>query len=349
MQSLFLIASSLLCVFSFFNLLGIDKTLAITQLGNFVGAWIVFIVLRIIGRSFLSLNISRLYWFCVALLVGTLIFGVQVKGARRWIDIWFLHIQPSELFRAVFILYFAHLLSKKHIRTISFLNFLKIVAIAFIPIFCIFIQPDLATAGVYALIFLGLVLFSAVPKKYILYGVIIFMMLLPFGWMSLKGYQKDRIRSFIAPHQDIQGRSYNMTQAVITVGAGGFLGKGLGYGTQSNLNFLPENHTDFVFSSLIEQFGFVGGVGLLSLYGVICGTLVHSLWKMISKGLLFVQSEFLYAVGFLIFILVHISVNIGMNLGLVPVAGITLPLVSYGGSAVLSWCIMSAILFDPRY
>ena len=349
MQFFFLVASSILCVFSFFNLLGIDKVLALAQLVNFIGAWFIFVVLRLVGRSFFTLNICRIYWFCVALLLGTLIFGVQVKGARRWIDIWFLHIQPSELFRAFFILYFANFLSRKDISMLSFIQFIKMVIVASIPILFIFLQPDLATAGVYLIIFAGMILFSSVPKRYIMYSSIIFILLLPMGWMSLKGYQKDRIRSFIAPHKDVQGRSYNMTQAVITVGAGGFLGKGLGYGTQSNLDFLPENHTDFAFSSLIEQFGLMGGMALISLFGVICSVLIYKLWNITSKGVLFMQTEFLYTLGFLIFILTHLCVNIGMNMGVVPVAGITLPLVSYGGSAVLSWFIMSALLFDPRY
>jgi rod shape determining protein RodA len=157
---------------------------------------------------------------------------------------------------------------------------------------------------------------------------------LPLGWFFLKDYQRQRIVSFFNPHFDYQGASYHMIQSIISVGAGGFFGRGLGFGTQSKLNFLPESHTDFIFASLVEQFGFLGGFLILVLYGFL-------FYLLLKRSLFFLkqkdeQENFLVIMGVLAYFFFQMLINIGMNMGLFPITGIVLPFLSYGGSALIS-------------
>lgn len=197
---------------------------------------------------------------------------------------------------------------------------------------------------VYFFIFMMLTLLSDMPKRYILYLCILLVISLPIGWNFMKDYQKNRIISFLNPQIDSQGTAYNMTQAIITAGSGKFIGKGLGSGTQSRFQFLPENHTDFAYSSLVEQFGFIGGIVVIILYLII-------IFMLISKMLTFYYSrdsgdkrKFLYTAGFLSFFVFQILINVGMNLGLFPVTGIALPFISYGGSSYVATMIGIALL-----
>jgi len=202
----------------------------------------------------------------------------------------------------------------------------------------------LGNAMVYFFIFFTMILFSEMPKKYLIYFCLILVVSLPVAWNFMKDYQKDRITSFLNPKVDSQGTAYNMTQAIITVGSGKLLGKGMGLGTQSRFYFLPENHTDFAFSSLVEQFGFVGGLSVIVLYLLIIYLIIMRIFKFYFAHDQIDKSKFLYLVGFLSYFIFQTLVNIGMNLGLFPVTGIALPLISYGGSSFVATMIGMALL-----
>lgn len=333
-----------LSAIGFFNILGIRQDIAANQFFFILAGFATFFLLRKIGRNFFITNSTFFYWLFLAILIATYIIGLEVKGSQRWIDLYFFNFQASEVFKAFYILFLAHYLIRDYKFVNPFLFFLKALFYFVIPSLIIFKQPDLGNASVYFFIFVILILFSELPKKYLLYFFLILLLTLPLGWGLMKDYQKDRITSFFNPHIDTQGTAYNMNQAIITVGSGKFLGRGLGLGTQSRLFFLPENHTDFAYSSLVEQFGFVGGFATLILYGTIIFYLIK---KQITYFFLKDRRDkvtFLYITGFLSYFVFQILINIGMNLGLFPITGIALPFISYGGSSFVALMIGFALI-----
>jgi len=339
-----LIPSFFLFLFGIFTVFGIRQNLLLSQVIYFALAIIAFFIFRRIKLHFFRLNSRLIYWIFVAVLIVTFFIGLEVKGSKRWIDFYFYKFQASEFFKIFFIVYLSELLTPNNTHINRLQMFLKSFFYFLIPTLIIFKQPDLGNALVYAVIFFAMVLFSEYPKKYLLYLIGASMTAIPIGWLFLKEYQKARILSFLNPHIDTQGTAYNMIQAVITVGSGKFFGRGLGLGTQSRLFFLPENHTDFAFSSLVEQFGFFGG-----LLSIICFvSLVYFLCKRILKFYfdrsLDGKKNFLYLVGITSYFVFQVIVNISMNMGLLPVAGIALPFISYGGSSVLALMIGFALV-----
>jgi rod shape determining protein RodA len=222
--------------------------------------------------------------------------------------------------------------------------FLKALLFTVIPVAIIMLQPDLETSVIVFGIFLFIAINSEIPKKYFFYIFLIFLLSLPVAWELMHDYQRNRILSFIAPHEDYSGTSYNMTQAKITVGSGGIFGEGLSMGKQTQLSFLPEHHTDFAFSSLIEQFGFFGGAILIILYLAFFAVLFIKLLKLSDKTDYDSRYEFFYLLGFSFILISQAAINIGMNLGIVPIAGVTLPFVSYGGSSLITFMIGLALL-----
>jgi len=339
-----LIPSLFLSFFGIFTVYGIRQNLLINQLVYFALAFIAFFIFRRIHIHFFRLNARLIYWIFVAVLIITFFIGLEVKGSKRWIDFYFYKFQASEFFKIFFILYLSELLTPKKSHSNKLQKFFKSFLYFLIPTFIIFKQPDLGNALVYVCIFFVMVLFSEYPKKYLLYLVGSFIAVIPFGWFFLKTYQKVRIYSFLNPHVDTQGTAYNMIQAVITVGSGKFLGRGLGLGTQSRLLFLPENHTDFAFSSLIEQFGFFGGllviICFISITYFLCKRMLKFYFQRTDEG----NKNFLYLVGLTSYFVFQVIVNISMNMGLLPVAGIALPFISYGGSSVLALMIGFALI-----
>lgn len=338
-----IIPSLFLSLFGIFTVFGIKQNLLASQIVYFVLAFIAFFVFRKIGSHFFRINSRLIYWSFVAVLVITFFIGLEVKGSKRWIDFYFYKFQASEFFKVFFILFMSELLIlKSHANKLS--AFFKVFLYFLLPTFIIFKQPDLGNALVYVSIFFVMALFSDFPKKYILYLIGSFIGAIPLGWIFLKEYQKVRILSFLNPHVDTQGTAYNMIQAVITVGSGKFLGRGLGLGTQSRLLFLPENHTDFAFSSLVEQFGFFGGLLTIicfsSLIYMLCKRMMKFYFQKTDEG----KKHFLYIVGFTSYFVFQVVINISMNMGLLPIAGIALPFISYGGSSVLALMIGFALI-----
>ncbi len=339
-----LLPTFILLVFGLFNLLGIRQSYAINQLFFISVGIFTFFLIKKIGKRFFYTNVSFFYWLFVGLLTITYVIGLEVKGSRRWIDFHFFSFQSSEFLKIFFILFLAQFFAKniKRLNTLPVL--IKSFLFFVLPTFVIFKQPDLGNAMVYVAIYVVFLLFSGISKKYILYILLFFIIAGPISWHFLHAYQRERFLSFISPHVDQGGNAYNMIQAIITVGSGKFFGRGLGLGTQSKLYFLPENHTDFAYSSLVEQFGFVGGCFVILLYASIIFILIRKMLVFFyRRGEDAVFGFFCY-LGFISFILAQFFVNIGMNLGLLPIAGIALPLISYGGSSLVTWMIGLALL-----
>lgn len=339
-----ILAATFLYAFSIFNILGIRRGLVLNQLFFAAVAVGAYILVKKIGRPFFRRNAHLFYWLFIVILLITYIIGLEVKGSRRWIDFFFFSFQGSEFFKIFFILFLAEFLSKTHKNISKLLLFVISVFYFILPTFIIFKQPDLGNALVFFFIYFTLLLFSQLPKKYFAYCSVAVAAFLPIGWFFLHSYQKDRILSFINPHLDQQGTSYNMIQAIITTGSGKLFGHGLGLGTQSRLAFLPENQTDFAFSSLVEQFGFVGGFIVLALFASFIYYIVKKLLAHYGQKDEDEKANFLYTLGFVAYLFFQILVNIGMNLGLFPVAGIALPFISYGGSALVAIAIGLALL-----
>src|SRR3989338_2655827 len=297
--------------------------IALATLSFFVVSNINFRVLKAISPG--------LYVVSIILLLATVLFGAFIRGAARWIEIGPIVFQPSEVIKPLLLLFFTHLISaqtgsKRFLTTI----------LAFVPAFVlIFIQPDLGSAIVLASGTFGILFFGGVPIVWFVSSLLLFIVSLPILWRLLADYQKQRIYTFLSPFSDPFGAGYNSIQAMIAIGSGGFWGRGLGQGTQSQLAFLPERHTDFVFAALSEELGFLAGAGAIFAFAIILARIIVILKKTDD-----VFSQALLGGIFFVFF-THIVVNICMNLGVLPVTGIPLPFVSSGGSALIS---MSAML-----
>lgn len=331
-------------IFGTVNLFGIRPDLVPRQLIFFGAGLLIFFIIRKMSVHFFRMNATFFYWVGIALLVITYIIGFEVKGSTRWIDLYVFQLQPSELFKIFFMLFLANMLSsiRGHMSHQSL--FLTSLGATLLPFILIFKQPDLGSALIIFAIFIVMIMHSPVKKSYLFYFFMFSLALLPVFWLTLHDYQKHRIYSFINHEKATGATSYNIQQAIIAVGSGNMWGKGLGYGKQSQLSFLPEYHTDFAFSSLIEQFGFLGGTMLLLLYLVFFFILFYRMVRMMRHKDELSQFKFYYTIGFSAFIIAQTSINIGMNLGILPIAGITLPFVSYGGSSLLTFMIALALL-----
>lgn len=338
-----IIPSIFLMIFGSFNLFGIDKTLFIRQFIYCLFGILVYFLVKSIGRHFFYVNSKFFYWVLIVILVITFVVGIEVKGSRRWLDFYFIRFQTSEFLKPFFVLFISRYLASENVFTNNIGLFLKSFFYFFIPFFIIFKQPDLGNSVTYLLIYVIIIMFSKIPKKYLSYFALVVSLFLPLSWFFLKEYQRVRVLSFINPHLDSQGTAYNMIQSIITIGSGKFLGRGLGLGTQSKLYFLPENTTDFAFAALVEQFGFFGGLMVIIFYSL----LIYYVAKRTIKFYFDKRedrSKFLYCIGFLSYLSFQFFVNVGMNMGLLPVAGVALPFISYGGSSVLSLFIGFALL-----
>ena len=333
-----------LILFNLASLFGIKPGLVQTELVYYiVGIGGFFLFKKIGWRRIREISLP-LYWIFIFLLVFTFILGLEVKGSRRWIDLHFFNFQASEFLKVFFIAYLAEFFVKNRKKIEALPIFVKSFLYFILPTLIILKQPDLGNAVVFAAIYLVMLFFSDIPKKSIAIVFMIFILLAPFGWFGLKGYQKERITSFINSQDNQRGSGYNMVQAMITVGSGKFFGRGLGYGTQSKLLFLPENHTDFAFSSLVEQFGFFGGICIILFYLLLTLHIIGKMLSYLKDNDEDSQYKFLFTLGFLTYFVFQVFINIGMNIGLFPVAGIALPLISYGGSALVAFMIGLALI-----
>lgn len=295
--------------------------------------------------SFLDLEIlfplsPLIYIFCLFFLALPFFVGTVTRGSIRWIPIGQFTIQPSEIVKPFLALISAWYWTKKEVSLKTFLFFIFLL---FPVIILIFFQPDLGSTLSVLSIFAGsLFVLRIKPKQIFVFSVVV-IITLPLLWFSLKNYQKLRITHFLDPYSDPLGKGYNLIQAKIAVGSGEFWGRGLGRGTQSHLTFLPERNTDFVFASLAEETGLVGSFLILLLYLLLFFRILKIAFNAAGSfpnG----RSFFLLSMGLFFYLSFQVIINIGMNIGLLPITGITLPLVSYGGSSLLTTMISLGIL-----
>jgi len=252
-----------------------DQSLFNRQLISVVIGIVLFFVFRRIDARMLQ----RVWWIWYALVIVMLalvFLGPEVRGAQRWIELFGERIQPSELMKPLFVVSLAGYVSMR--KKFGLKQFILFVLFFIAPFLLVFEEPDLGNAVVYLFTFLSLLFISQFQLRYYILPILILLVGIPFTWPHLENYQKLRILTFINPTYDIQGAGYNAYQALIAVGSGGWLGKGLGQGTQSKLAFLPEYHTDFVFAAGIEQVGFIGGLVLLVLYA-------YFLFSILNNGI----------------------------------------------------------------
>ena len=279
----------------------------------------------------------------MGLLFYASLFGVTASGSQRWINLYFINLQPSELMKIAIIICFAKYYHRLQINNINrFQNLLLPIVTLTLPILLVLSQPDLGTAILIALSGLVVIWLSGVNVKYFIYSLLISIVAAPFVITFLEPYQKLRILTFFNPERDPLGSGYQIIQSKIAVGSGGLYGKGFLKGTQSYLEFLPEKHTDFIFTLFSEEHGFMGSLGLLLIY-------VIMIYRVILIGSIcrsFFSKLFCYGFGSAIFI--YIAVNMSMVLGMVPIVGSPLPIMSYGGSSMLATMIGFGVVMGCR-
>lgn len=319
---------SLLVIFSFgFSMLFTqEQSLAFQQLKFFLLAILVFFFFSLLDYHFFKHFYAWFYVLSLLLLITTLLLGQSVRGANRWLSLGFFSFQTSEIVKPMLILSLAGFL--KNSDKISL--FLRNLALFILPVVLIFIQPDLGSALILLLTFGGMLLTSQVPFYLVMLVLLFGGTSLPAGWHFLKDYQKARLLAFLNPQADPLGANYNLIQSIVSVGSGRFLGKGLGFGSQAQLKFLPERHTDFIFATLAEELGFLGSLFFLSVYFFLLLRILK-ISEIAGEGFAKRTSLGIFFLFFSQFI-----INVGMNLGLLPITGITLPLVSAGGSSLIS-------------
>ncbi len=306
---------------------------------------VVFFIVQAIDWSFLKRTQVLMVLFGLLLgLLGFLLVAVRaVKGAQSWLDLGLFSFQPTDFAKLLLIFILAKYFSRRHVEIAHVRHIIVSGIYAAVLFFLVALQPDFGGAIIIGCVWLGMILVSGISKKHlgILFacGVIVFSLLWNFGF---KEYQKNRILTFINPLSDIRGTGYNAYQSMIAVGSGELVGKGIGYGTQSKLKFLPEYQTDFIFAAFAEEWGFIGVI-------LFCGTFFILVIRIVSharRGR--TNFEILYGLGLSILFMSHFFINVGMNIGLLPVTGITLPFVSYGGSHLLAGFFALGVLQSYR-
>lgn len=270
------------------------------------------------------------YAASIGLLLLLLVATHSVQGARSWFDLGFFSLQPSDPIKLVFIALMAKYFSRRHMEIGDFRHIIVSGAYAAGPILLILVEPDLGTAAIFGIVWFGMILVSGISKKHLAIILVTALVAAAGLWtFALRDYQRDRIVSFLNPAADIHGAGYNAYQATVAVGSGEVMGKGIGYGTQSKLQFLPEYETDFIFASYAEEWGFIGVSLVLVLYGLLLARLLAIARRAATNF------DALFTIGVALLFTAHIFIHAGINLGLLPVTGTTIPFMSYGGSHLI--------------
>jgi rod shape determining protein RodA len=279
---------------------------------------------------------TPIYFITLLILIGVLLFGRSVRGTAGWIGVGSFHIQPVEIAKLSLIIFLASFISQKKMELGETGRLVASLILSGVMILLVIKQPDFGSAMVLVGIWIGMTLVSGISAKKIIIIVSAGIIMSIAGWFQLQPYQKDRVLSLVKPGViDPRGSGYNVIQSMIAVGSGGITGKGIGHGSQSQLNFLPEKHTDFIFASIAEELGLLGSLFVISLFGI-----------MFYRMYIIAMSApdnfgFLIVTGIMLMFFVQVWENIGMNIGIMPVTGIPLPLLSYGGSSLI--VVMSSI------
>lgn len=308
--------------------------------------WTMFLVLTIFDYNFLNRIAYLVYFANLMALLYVTFFGKVALGAQRWINLGFFHYQPSETMKLAMVVVLARILSRYsvHGKGLGFRElFIPLVMLA-LPFGLVMEQPDLGTSMMIVAVSVSMIIFCKVRKSIIVGALVAMAIALPIAWKYvLHDYQRNRVLTFLSPNNDPRGTGYNSIQSRIAVGSGQFFGKGYRNGTQSQLEFLPERHTDFIFSVLSEEWGFVGSILTL---GIFCG-LFYTIVRIASGA----RDKYgaLLCIGVLCYVFWHMFVNIGMVIGLLPIVGVPLPLVSYGGSSMLTTMTGMGIISSVAY
>ncbi|HBB54545.1 TPA: rod shape-determining protein RodA [Candidatus Nomurabacteria bacterium] len=305
----------------------------------------VFFIFSFIDFRFLKRTNVLVFLFLVmcAALLTLVVWGSISSGSKSWFNLGLFSFQPVDMMKLVLILVLAKYFSRRHVEIKDVKHIFISGLYALVPLILVLLQPDFGSAMIILFIWLAMVLVSGISRPHLFLvlaaGVVIFTTLWFFAFAP---YQKARIYNFINPLSDIHKTGYNAFQSTVAVGSGQLTGKGLGFGTQSRLKFLPVPQSDFIFAAYAEEWGFVGSILILSLYGLV-------IWRILLSASLGASNfEILFGMGIAIFFMGHILVNIGMNLGLLPVTGIPLPFMSYGGSHLLAEFMGLGILMSMR-
>ena len=305
--------------------------------------FIIFIIASFFRIHFWFKSAYLFYFITLILLFAVDFFGVTASGSKRWISLYFINLQPSELMKVALIIFLARYYYNIPSENVTNIKHLLIpLFVLAIPVFLVISQPDLGTAVLIALGGFAVIWLTGFRIKYFLYSFFVLIFLIPVGISFLKPYQKSRILSFFNPERDPLGAGYQIIQSKIAVGSGGIFGKGFLKGSQSYLEYLPEKHTDFIFTLYSEEFGFFGSIALLLIYVMI-------IYRIIVIGNQ-ARNDFarLYCFSFATAFFAYVAVNMSMVLGLVPIVGAPLPIMSYGGSSMLSMMVGLGIVMSCK-
>jgi rod shape determining protein RodA len=320
-----------------------DADLQVKQIYWIVGGLILMFLVSLINYQTLLEQVHWMYGASIFALLGVMIFGRRYLGAKRWIAMpggW--HFQPSEWVKLVLILTMAKYFAEYHDRELPFKELAKAGAIVAIPMLMVLEQPDLGTSLTYLPIAVMALFLGGMKWKHVLVMVLLAGIMLPIGFHFLKPYQKDRLTAFVEPEADAKGSGYQVIQSLVAVGSGGLWGKGTAKGTQTQGQFLPVTHTDFIMAAWSEEHGFVGATAVLLLYFLVLMRLIHNAQTAPDRAGTFV------VMGVVAVLTFHVLVNVGMVVGFMPVTGIPLPLMSYGGSSTLFMFLALGIVMNVR-
>ena len=314
-----------------------------SHLYRFSVFFLLFIVISFFKIQFWYKSAYLFYFSVLVLLFAVDWFGIIASGSKRWISLFFINLQPSELMKVSLIVFLARYYNKIPSQNVHNIKYIIIPFLSFmIPVFLVVSQPDLGTAVLIAITGLIIIWLTGFRIKYFLYSFFVLICLVPVGISFLKPYQKSRILTFLNPERDPLGAGYQIIQSKIAVGSGGLFGKGFLQGSQSYLDYLPEKHTDFIFTLFSEEFGFVGAVFILIIYALIIYRIA-----LVGRNS---RNNFarLFCYGFAAAFFVYVTVNMAMVLGLLPIVGAPLPIMSYGGSSMLSVMIGLGIVMSCK-
>ena len=305
----------------------------------------LFFILNAFDFHFLRRTgvVVAIYGAAVAFLALLFVVGSAFNGARGWFNAGWFAIQPVDIAEFAVIVVLAKYFSRRHIEIAHFRHLIISGAYAFIVFVLVFLQPDFGEALIVALVWIGMVLLSGIPLRRLLVLAAVGIAGVSLLWVfAFHPYQKARIITFLHPLADVSGAGYNAFQSTVAIGSGGVFGKGIGYGTQSRLQFLPEHQTDFIFASFAEEWGLIGTLILLGIFG----TLVYRLVDNARQGA--TNFETLFALGVATLFVAHAAIHAGMNVGLLPVTGVPFPFMSYGGSHIVTGYAMLGIVNAMR-
>lgn len=337
------VAAALLLLISVTTLYGMA---AGAVAGSFFLKQVIYIVLGLGVVFVLSFSDYRhlqrystlIYFITLGILVITLLFGQNIRGTSGWLSFGFFQLQPVEIAKISLTIFLASFISQKKTDLDVWTRVFASAVLGGVMILLVLRQPDLGSSLVLFAIWGAIIFASGLRWHHMGTLLGLGVVLIGVAWFLLAPYQKDRLYNFFTPERDPLGTGYNVIQALVAVGSGGLTGKGLGSGTQTQLNFLPEKHTDFIYAVIAEELGLIGALAVIALYGL----LLYRIYRIGERA----QDNFGYliALGIFMMFLVQITINLGMNMGLLPVTGLTAPLLSYGGSSLLSFFLALGLL-----